>query len=186
MKRIRFICLLSLLCLVNSMTYSQSMSWVNYYMEQGDYLNAAKELRPLADGGNAEAQLLAAKLFFEGKGVIQSDAQGVNYATMAADQGNVEGIELLLNHLIKKDNPDTYATAKKYADKYPDLKKGNVGMIMVKCLLEGAYETQVDEDLGWKILEGNDSFPETIRHDISLYPVRLTSSALTSQFSPMP
>ena len=66
MKRIRFICLLSLLCLVNSMTYSQSMSWVNYYMEQGDYLNAAKELRPLADGGNAEAQLLAAKLFFEG------------------------------------------------------------------------------------------------------------------------
>ena len=76
------------------------MSWVNYYMEQGDYLNAAKELRPLADGGNAEAQLLAAKLFFEGKGVIQSDAQGVNYATMAADQGNVEGIELLLNNLI--------------------------------------------------------------------------------------
>ena len=26
------------------MTYSQSMSWVNYYMEQGDYLNAAKAM----------------------------------------------------------------------------------------------------------------------------------------------
>jgi len=162
MKRIRFICLLSLLCLVNSMTYSQSMSWVNYYMEQGDYLNAAKELRPLADGGNAEAQLLAAKLFFEGKGVMQSDAQGVNYATMAADQGNVEGIELLLNHLYKIENPDTYATAKKYADKFPDIKKGVVGVIMAKCLLEGACKTQVDEDLGWKIMEGNDSFQESL------------------------
>ena len=162
MKRIRFICLLSLLCLVNSMTYSQSMSWVNYYMEQGDYLNAAKELRPLADGGDAEAQLVAAKLFFEGKGVMQSDAQGVNYATMAADQGNVEGIELLLNHLYKIENPDTYATAKKYADKYPGIKKGVVGVIMAKCLLEGACKTQVDEDLGWKIMEGNDSFQESL------------------------
>lgn len=138
------------------------MSWVNYYMEQGDYLNAAKELRPLADGGDAEAQLVAAKLFFEGKGVMQSDAQGVNYATMAADQGNVEGIELLLNHLYKIENPDTYATAKKYADKYPGIKKGVVGVIMAKCLLEGACKTQVDEDLGWKIMEGNDSFQESL------------------------
>ncbi len=162
MKRIRFICFLSLLSFFVGRSYSQSMSWVNYYMEQGDYLNAAKELRPLADGGNAEAQLMAAKLFFEGKGVIQSDAQGVNYATMAADQGNVEGIELLLNHLFKKENPDTYATAKKYADKYPDIKKGVVGVIMTKCLLEGACKTQVDEDLGWKIMEGNDSFQESL------------------------
>ena len=48
---------------------AQSLSYVKSLMEQGMYLDAAKRLRPLADGGNAEAQVMAAQLFFEGKGV---------------------------------------------------------------------------------------------------------------------
>ncbi|MBQ9640161.1 MAG: sel1 repeat family protein [Bacteroidaceae bacterium] len=55
---------------------------------KGNYTEAAKCLRPLADGGNAEAQTLAAQLFFEGKGVTKNEAQGVKYATQAAKQGH--------------------------------------------------------------------------------------------------
>lgn len=66
---------------------AQSMYTAKQYYNQGRYLDAAKQLRPLADGGNADAQLMAAELFFEGKGVAKSDAQGVKYATMAVNKG---------------------------------------------------------------------------------------------------
>lgn len=165
MKRIKFICLFTILCFFAQRAQSQSMSTVKYYLGQENYIEAAKALRPLADGGNAEAQLLAAKLFFEGKGVIQSDVQGINYATMAADQGNVESIELLVNHFFKNNNPKTYATAKKYSDRYVELKKGNVGRIMAECLINGWCETPIDETLGWKIYESIDSF-QTLLDDL--------------------
>lgn len=165
MKRIKFICLFTILCFFAQRAQSQSMSTVKYYLGQENYIEAAKALRPLADGGNAEAQLLAAKLFFEGKGVIQSNDQGINYATMAADQGNVESIELLVNHYYMTNNPKTYATAKKYSNKYPELKKGNIGLIMAKCLRDGMCETPINEALGWNLFEANDSF-ETFLNDM--------------------
>ena len=165
MKRIKFICLFTVLCFFAQRAQSQSMSTVKYYLGQENYTDAAKALRPLADGGNAEAQLLAAKLFFEGKGVMQSDDQGINYATMAANQGNVESIELLVNHYYRTNNPKTYATAKKYSDKYPELNKGNIGLIMAKCLRDGMCETPINETLGWNLFENNDSF-ETFLNDM--------------------
>lgn len=67
---------------------AQSLGTAKMYIEQEQYVNAAKQLRPLADGGNAEAQYLAAKLFFEGHiNNAKAEEQGVKYATMSADQG---------------------------------------------------------------------------------------------------
>ena len=52
--------MMMLLVTACAMTASaQSMSTAKYYYEQGKYLEAAKQLRPLADGGNAEAQAMA-------------------------------------------------------------------------------------------------------------------------------
>ena len=79
-------------------TKAQSMYMAKQYYDQGKYLEAAKQLRPLADGGNAEAQVMAAQLFFEGKGVKKNETQGVKYATLAANQGNEEGIMLMAKH----------------------------------------------------------------------------------------
>ena len=67
-------------------------------IDKGEYTEGAKILRPLAEGGNAEAQQLAAWLFFSGKGVVRSDEQGVKYATMAAEQGNMEAVKLLIDY----------------------------------------------------------------------------------------
>ena len=58
---------LAVICTSN--VSAQSMQMAKYYYEQGKYLEAAKQLRPLADGGNAEAQCMAAGMFFEGKGI---------------------------------------------------------------------------------------------------------------------
>lgn len=67
-------------------------------INQGKYLEGAKLLRPLADGGNAEAQELAAWLFFSGKGVTASNEQGIRYATKAAEQGRIGAASMLIAH----------------------------------------------------------------------------------------
>ena len=91
-------------------------------IDKGEYTEGAKILRPMAEGGNAEAQLLAARLFFSGKGVVRSDEQGVKYATMAADQGNMEAVKLLIDYCCNtsQDNKaiEVFGT---YATKFPDM-----------------------------------------------------------------
>lgn len=93
MKTFRFYTVLLLLLLAG--TVNAQLYRAEQLIEEGKYLEAAKLLRPLADGDNAEAQYLAAKLFFEGKGVNQNDEQGIKYATMAANQGHAKALYLL-------------------------------------------------------------------------------------------
>lgn len=63
---------------------AQSIEQIKELIEQGQYKQAAMRLRPLADGGDAEAQYLAAMLFLEGKGVTGNPQQAFKYAKMAA------------------------------------------------------------------------------------------------------
>ncbi|MBP3842601.1 MAG: sel1 repeat family protein [Prevotella sp.] len=143
-----------LLCMAMNM-HAQSMSMAKYYYEQGKYLEAAKQLRPLADGGNAEAQAMAARMFFEGKGVQKNDAQGEKYATMAADQCNENAIFLLVVH-YRSTNPQKYfQTCKNYCDKFPYLAKKDLGLNLAGCYLEGKG-TEKNEQLGYDVLESNE------------------------------
>ncbi len=137
---------------------AQSLRYAKSLIENEQYLEAAKQLRPLADGGNAEAQYLAATLFFEGKGVNKSDQQGYKYATMAAEQCYEEAINLLLE---KGGTTKMYDIAKHYCDKFPSLKKGKVGITLSMCYLKGLG---VEQDLmqGTDLLEQNDNYEATL------------------------
>ena len=73
MKALKLFFTISVLSFCFSTGNAQSLSYAKSLIEQGKYLEAAKQLRPLADGGNAEAQYLAATLFFDGKGVSRSE-----------------------------------------------------------------------------------------------------------------
>jgi len=59
--------------------------------EQGDYATALKELTPLAEQGNAEAQALLGLMHFEGQGVPRDPSQALKWYKAAAEQGNPEG-----------------------------------------------------------------------------------------------
>ena len=59
--------------------------------EQGDYATALKELTPLAEQGNAEAQVLLGLMHFEGQGVPRDPSQALKWYKAAAEQGNPEG-----------------------------------------------------------------------------------------------
>ena len=94
-------------------------------------------MRPLADGGNAEAQALAAKMFFMGQDVTKNDAQGVKYATQAANQGNEDAIILLADHYWSSNPKKAFETLKTYTDRHPYLKKKAAGM-----MLDGSEQLQ--------------------------------------------
>ena len=158
-RRITIIAAL-LLTISNISVWAQSLDRVKSLLGQGQYREAAVMLRPLADGGNAEAQYIAAQLFFEGKGVTANEAQGKKYATLAADQGHEEAIILLLE---KSKAPQTFQFAKKYTDQHPYLKRGKVGIILAGCYLSGESGTAKNEALGWRIIEESDLFDQMMQ-----------------------
>ena len=151
--------------LIVGKTNAQSLERVKSLLEQGLYREAAVQLRPLADGGNAEAQYLAAKLFFEGMGVTANETQGKKYASLAADQGNEDAMLMLLK---KSKSPETYQLAKKYTDRHPYLKRGKIGLILADCYLTGKRGIAKNEALGWEIVEQSNLFDQVMQDNNNL------------------
>jgi TPR repeat protein len=134
---------------------AQSVDYARALIEQGKYLEAAKQLRPLADGGNAEAQYLASDLFFNGQGVNKSEAQGIKYATLAANQGHKSAVTALAIHYRDKgDKPNYFQTLKKYTDMFPELLKDAAGILLASCYFNGDG-TEKNPSEGIRIVDRN-------------------------------
>ena len=58
--------------------------------EEKEYVTAMKELAPLAQQGNAEAQLFLGKMYMSGRGVPKDADSALKWFRAAADQGNAE------------------------------------------------------------------------------------------------
>lgn len=147
-----------MLCMSVTQLNAQSVSYAKSLIEQGQYLEAAKQLRPLADNGDAEAQYLAATLFFEGKGVPRNDAQGIKYATLSANQCNTQAILLLADHY--KDNQQfqkSFVTLEHYITLHPYLKKEFIGLRYAECYMRG-WGVERDEEKAWEIASSNKNF----------------------------
>jgi len=157
MKKILTIAI-GILCISVIQLKAQSISYAKSLIEQERYLDAAKELRPLADNGDAEAQYLAATLFFEGKGVSRNDAQGIKYATLSADQGNTQAI-LLLADYYKNNNQfgKLFATLDHYIALHPYLKKEFVGLRYAECFMRG-WGVERNEEKAWQLASQNKHF----------------------------
>ena len=56
--------------------------------KRGDYATALREFRPLAEQGNAKAQVLLGAMFHAGEGVSQDHATAVKWYRKAAEQGS--------------------------------------------------------------------------------------------------
>jgi len=144
--------------LVTISTQAQSVNYAKSLISQGKYLEAAKQLRPLADGGNAEAQYLAAKLFFEGRGVNKNITQGEKYATLSAKQGNENAIALLSTRYFINDNyQKLFAFISEIVNNHPYLEEQFAGSILALCYTNG-YGTEKDFNKGRQILIKNESW----------------------------
>ncbi len=56
--------------------------------QRGDYATAIRDLRPLAEQGNAEAQHYLGFMYFKGLGVPEDDAEAMKWFRKAAEQGH--------------------------------------------------------------------------------------------------
>jgi uncharacterized protein len=58
--------------------------------ETGDFANALKEWRPLAEQGDTDAQHNLGVMYKSGNGVVQDDAEAAKWYRLAAEQGNAQ------------------------------------------------------------------------------------------------
>ena len=171
-KVLLFIALLVAACInVKAQSLGDAISLRN----QGRFLEAAKVLRPLADGGDSQAQALAATMFFKGEGVSRNVQQGLKYAKMSADQECMDGLEVLAlyyyceldDHYGGNNSPkhpkELFSTLNYYYTKYPRFRQGKASELLGECYLHG-WGTEKNEDRAWElIMENSERLDKLIR-----------------------
>lgn len=132
---------------------AQSVSYAKSLTDQGRYLDAAKELQPLADSGNAEAQYLLSSLFLDGKGLVKDEGKGIMYAILSADQRYEKGILHIVDYFEKVNAQKYIQTIYKYLKPVEYSSDVNDKLIcrLGYALVRG-YGIDKDEDKGWEMI----------------------------------
>jgi TPR repeat protein len=86
MKRI-FLTALAALLLCNSATWAGPYEDGVAAYKRGDYANALRLIRPLAEQGNAVGQLILGAMYTEGQGVKQDYVEAIKWFRLGAAQG---------------------------------------------------------------------------------------------------
>ncbi|MDR8054190.1 tetratricopeptide repeat protein [Burkholderia cenocepacia] len=68
--------------------YSVSYSQTNAAYKNKDYVTAMQELKPLAEQGDTNAQVMVGYMYINGQGVPTNSAEGISWYQRAAAQGN--------------------------------------------------------------------------------------------------
>ncbi len=86
-------------------------------IDRGDYATARKELRPLAEQGNATAQFNLGAMYDFGKGVPQDDKEAVGWYRLAAEQGDASAQNnLALMYFTGRGVPKDYVQARMWVN----------------------------------------------------------------------
>jgi len=80
----------SSILLCASLSAATDLTSAKHAYEQKDYATAFKELTPLAEQGNADAQFLLGKMYWMGQGVLKDGAQAMKWLKASATQGNAD------------------------------------------------------------------------------------------------
>ena len=116
-----------------------------------DYAAAAKELRPLAERGNAEAQYRVGLMYEFGAGYPKDVAQAVVWLTRAANQGHVAaqqelGVVYTTGDGVAKDDARAVAWFRKAANAGNPAAQYNLGLMLAKG---AGAQLDYDEALAW-------------------------------------
>src|SRR5215471_16391558 len=83
------LCTFTILLFPNFSAAADLASAKRAYQEK-DYATAFKELTPLAEKGNADAQFILAKMYWKGEGVLKDPDQAMKWFRASAVQGNAD------------------------------------------------------------------------------------------------
>jgi uncharacterized protein len=127
--------------------------------EAKDFATAFKELTPLAEQGNADAQFLLGKMYFAGQGVLKDTGQAVKWLTASATQGNADaqlfiGSYYLLPHL-------DIAQGLKWLKLSAEQGNQDAQLLLGKSYMEGNRDLPRDPVQGemWLRLAAKDNLP---------------------------
>ncbi|MFO1323979.1 MAG: tetratricopeptide repeat protein [Burkholderiales bacterium] len=106
-------------------------------LARGDYAAAAKELRPLAERGDAEAQYRIGRMYEFGAGFPADKAQGIAWYRKAAAQGHAAAQQELgalyaSGDGVPKDDAQALAWFRKAADQGNPTAQYNLGLLYAK------------------------------------------------------
>ena len=110
--------------------------------EQKDYASAFKELTPLAEKGNADAQLLLGKMYMKGQGVLRDDNQAIKWFKASATQGNADA-QFFLGSIYLLPHRDI-AEGVKWLHLSADQGQQDAQYLLGKAYLQGAKELPRD------------------------------------------
>ena len=122
-------------------------------LRRNDFARAVKELRPLADKGNAEAQYRIGLMYEFGKGYPQDVAKGVAWLTKGANQGHT-GAQQELGYLyssgegVARDDAKAIAWFRKAADLGNATAQFNLGLMIAKG--DGAPQSNEEAVAWWR------------------------------------
>lgn len=147
--------------------YELELERARRMMDAGDYKRAAMTLRPLADGGNAEAQYLASKLFARGWGVVKSQSQCLKYLQMSAAQGYVIAVNQMII-LYRDQNPaKAVQIAQKYCNQFEELRDQYPGVYLAEAYLMGnGTEKNVAKAMELALEAKDESFTQELKDKI--------------------
>lgn len=117
------------------------------------YVDAAKVLRPLAEGGNADAQYMVAGLFYEGKGVINSWEQAEKYYLLAAYGGSNAAAADIFNIYAEKNQLEKGCQLlRELCEKNEKRKVSQIGVLLGYCTYKGFGGIIENKLLGWDLM----------------------------------
>jgi TPR repeat protein len=86
----QFSIFVSSILLCAGLSAAADLTSAKHAYEQKNFATAFKELTPLAEQGNADAQFLLGKMYWMGQGVLKDDAQAMKWLKASATQGNAD------------------------------------------------------------------------------------------------
>jgi TPR repeat protein len=110
--------------------------------EQKDYATALKELTPLAEKGNADAQLILGKMYWMGQGVLKDPDQAMKWFKASALQGNADA-QFYLGSIYLLPHTDV-AEGVKWLRLSADQGNQDAQWMLGKTYLQGAKEIPRD------------------------------------------
>lgn len=137
-------------------------------LEKRDYLGAYQELLPLAEKGDAEAQMRIGQLFLEGLGVLQDPKTAAMWFQNSAKQGNADAQAALGTlHLLGRGVQQSFVVARNWflmaSEKSHAVAQFNLGMIYESGL---GVEKDTTQALLWytaSLKNGHDPAFERLR-----------------------
>jgi TPR repeat protein len=110
--------------------------------EQQDYTAALKEFAPLAEQGNAAAQLFLGRMYMIGQGVLKDADQAIKWFKASASQGNAEA-QFFLGTMYLLPRKDI-AEGVKWLRLSAEQGQQDAQLILGKAYLQGAKELPRD------------------------------------------